>query len=39
MDTNNCAENAYCSNIKGSFDCICHEGYFGDGIVCDGKHA
>ena len=38
MDTDNCAENATCSNIPGSFNCTCNEGYTGDGTCCEGKH-
>ena len=27
--------NADCNNMEGTFECICHEGYVGNGIACD----
>ena len=30
MDTNNCPEEAYCTNTEYSYNCTCREGY------CDG---
>lgn len=35
-DTDNCDVNAHCNNTKGSFQCTCNIGYFGDGVVCEG---
>jgi len=32
--TDNCDENATCTNIPGSFTCECNPGYEGDGTVC-----
>ena len=32
----NCHADANCSNTKGSFVCMCHTGYSGDGVVCLG---
>ncbi|CAG5102263.1 Oidioi.mRNA.OKI2018_I69.chr1.g219.t1.cds [Oikopleura dioica] len=32
---NPCHHNANCVNNDGSFDCICQDGYHGDGFVCD----
>ena len=31
-----CHSNATCSNIRGSYICICDVGYTGDGIQCHG---
>ena len=33
----NCHANGNCSNTKGSFVCMCHTGYSGDGVVCIGR--
>ena len=30
-----CHSNANCVNSLGSFNCVCNEGYIGDGINCD----
>ncbi|QSQ17940.1 FG-GAP-like repeat-containing protein [Myxococcus landrumensis] len=32
--TDNCNENATCTNIGGSFTCACNAGYEGDGVTC-----
>ena len=37
--TANCHANANCVNNKGSFDCFCKIGYFGDGVTECGKLA
>ncbi|XP_033728198.1 fibrillin-1-like [Pecten maximus] len=29
-----CSENADCTNIGGSFSCVCKDGFFGDGLTC-----
>ena len=34
---NNCAATATCENTIGSFDCGCGDGFFGDGVICEGK--
>ena len=34
---NNCHDYANCTNSKGSFQCTCHTGYSGDGVICVGK--
>ena len=31
-----CAVNAKCSNVLGSFSCLCPIGYSGDGYLCEG---
>ena len=35
-NTDNCHNNATCSNNEGSFDCQCIQGYTGDGTDCAG---
>jgi hypothetical protein len=32
--TDNCSENAVCSNLTGSFSCRCSSGFTGDGVTC-----
>ena len=34
--TDNCNDNAACTNTEGSFMCICNAGYTGDGVMCVG---
>ncbi len=34
LGTDNCDDNATCTNTPGSFDCSCNSGFFGDGIAC-----
>ena len=38
MDMHDCAENATCTNMIGSYLCTCNEGFIGDGFVCEGKY-
>ena len=33
----NCHFNAMCINTDGGFECVCHNGYIGDGIDCIGQ--
>ena len=35
--THSCSSEANCSNTDGGFTCTCHEGYFGNGLVCIGN--
>jgi len=35
--TNDCHVNATCANTEGSFQCMCLEGFSGDGVNCSGK--
>ncbi|XP_078609027.1 uncharacterized protein LOC144880613 [Branchiostoma floridae x Branchiostoma japonicum] len=32
--TDNCSPDASCTNIPGSFTCVCNPGYRGDGVTC-----
>jgi hypothetical protein len=32
-----CHASAGCVNTDGSYNCVCNNGYSGDGITCDGK--
>ena len=36
-ETNNCDQEANCTNTEGSFQCTCQDGYSGNGTVCEGK--
>ena len=31
-----CDVNASCTNIDGSYSCVCNQGFTGNGTVCDG---
>ena len=35
---NNCSEIANCTDTVGSYECMCSEGYTGDGFSCEGMH-
>ena len=35
---NDCNVNAECTNKNGSYTCNCNNGYYGDGISCQGKN-
>ena len=43
LDTNECLQNstchpnATCTNIEGSYICMCETGFDGDGFTCNGK--
>ena len=34
LGTHNCDKNADCLNRTGSFECLCHEEYVGNGVTC-----
>ena len=36
-DSNNCDENAQCTNTVGTYICSCNPGYTGDGVICASK--
>ena len=36
-ETDNCDDNAACTNTEGSFTCLCEPGFGGDGVQCEGK--
>ena len=39
QDSHNCSVNADCSNVAGSYNCVCRAGYEGDGKTCHiGKY-
>ena len=33
-----CDSHAFCNNTKGSYNCTCKPGYFGNGFNCTGKY-
>ena len=35
LNIHDCSPNANCNNNLGSYNCKCHNGYSGDGTVCD----
>ena len=35
-NSNECSKSAFCENTIGSYNCICHPGYAGDGRNCSG---
>lgn len=35
--TDNCDNNAMCTNNIGGFTCTCLSGFDGDGVTCSGK--
>ena len=34
LETKPCHQNAICKNLRGSHNCTCNEGYFGNGVNC-----
>ena len=36
--TNDCHQNANCTNTIGSYICTCNTGYSGDGKLCEGRN-
>ena len=39
LGTDNCSDNATCTDTDQSFLCVCNDGYTGDGITCDQQTA
>jgi len=37
METDNCDDNATCTDTIGSFNCTCNHGYDGDGVNCSSE--
>ena len=37
-DRHDCHVNGTCTNTAGSFECVCNDGYLGDGRNCSGSH-
>ena len=37
-DRHDCHVNGTCTNTAGSFECVCNDGYFGDGRNCSVSH-
>ena len=35
--SDNCDDNADCTNVEGGFTCTCQSGYNGDGVTCAGE--
>jgi len=39
LGTDNCGDNATCYYTSpNQFDCICNEGFTGDGVYCEGEY-
>ena len=36
IEIDDCDSNAYCTDTSGSFNCICNNGYSGNGTLCQG---
>ena len=32
-----CSSNGICTNVDGSFQCVCEPGFTGDGKTCSGR--
>ena len=38
LGSHNCHSQAICLNIDGGFECLCVDGYLGNGTACEGTH-
>ena len=36
MEIDDCHNDGYCTNTKGSYTCHCNTGYIGNGTTCSG---
>ena len=36
-ELNNCSSNGTCYNTPGGFNCVCNQGYTGNGVICNGS--
>ena len=36
--THRCDVNAVCNNTRGSHNCTCKDGFYGDGVNCTGNY-
>ena len=39
LKTDKCDDNAKCTNMNGTYNCSCNDGYHGTGFNCTGKYS